>query len=269
MRFISHAYTDIGIKKSVNQDSALIVEAKTKDENIIFCVLCDGMGGLEDGEFASAVVIKAFAKWIEEKFPIMYYNRFDSKMLEKVWSDILFEQNIKLMTYSREKSEKLMKDGIIDRPINTGTTVVSLLICGGKYYVMNIGDSRAYIHNGKLSQITEDQTFVNREIKLGNMTPEQAENHPRRNVLLQCVGASQFIEPDFFYGDVKGEDVFILCSDGFRHMVKDNEIEKAFNPEKIDTELDIEKNEEKLVELNKERLETDNITVIGIKLFEK
>lgn len=256
MRFISHAYTDIGIKKNVNQDSALVMEAKTDNENIMFCVLCDGMGGLDSGELASAVVIKAFASWFEEKFPIMYYNRFDSKMLEKVWADLLFEQNIKLMTYSRSKSSTM------------GTTVVTLLICSGKYYVMNVGDSRAYIHNGSLNQITVDQTFVNREIRLGNMTPEQAENDPRSNVLLQCVGASQFIEPDFFEGDVKGEDVFILCSDGFRHVVKANEIEEAFSPEKIETEFDIEKNEEKLVELNKERLERDNITVICVKSFD-
>ena len=107
MRFISHAYTDIGIKKNVNQDSALVMEAKTDNENIMFCVLCDGMGGLDSGELASAVVIKAFASWFEEKFPIMYYNRFDSKMLEKVWADLLFEQNIKLMTYSRSKSSNM------------------------------------------------------------------------------------------------------------------------------------------------------------------
>ena len=255
MKFISHIHTDIGIKKSVNQDSALIMEAKTDYDNVMFCVLCDGMGGLANGEVASATVIKAFANWFENEFCDMLYNGYDSNQIEKRWSEIVFEQNIKIMSHARSLSS------------NMGTTAVIMLISGGNYYIMNIGDSRAYLCNAQgLFQITVDQTFVNREIKRGNMTPEEARVDPRRNVLLQCIGASQFIEPDFFMGNANRNDVFMLCSDGFRHEVSSEEIQNAFSPERISSEEDFEKAETELVELNKSRLENDNITVLAVKL---
>ena len=255
MNFISHIHTDIGIKKSVNQDSALYMEAKTDYDNVVFCLLCDGMGGLANGELASATVIRAFAKWFENEFPDMLYKGFDSKMLEKRWSEIVFEQNIKIMSHARSLGS------------NMGTTAVIMLISGGNYYIMNIGDSRAYVCNSNgLIQLTVDQTFVNREIKMGNMTPEEARVDPRRNVLLQCVGASQFIEPDFFMGNANLNDVFMLCSDGFRHEITQEEISQAFAPENINSEEDFEKAEIELVELNKSRMENDNITVLAVKL---
>lgn len=255
MNFISHTYTDIGIRKNVNQDSALIMEAKTDYDNVMFCVLCDGMGGLANGELASATVIRAFQKWFEEEFPPMLYSGFDSKALEKKWSDVVFDQNYKIMAHARTLGS------------NMGTTAVIMLISGGNYYIMNIGDSRAYVRSPQqLTQITVDQTFVNREIKRGNMTPEEAKTDPRRNVLLQCIGASQFIEPDFFMGNANPNDVFIMCSDGFRHEVTYEEIQEAFTPDKLLSELDIEEAENALVELNKERLENDNITVLAVKL---
>lgn len=256
MEFISHTHTDIGIKKDVNQDSALIMEAKTDYDNVMFCVLCDGMGGLANGELASATVIRAFSKWFEEEFPAMLYGGFDSNQLEKMWENLLFEQNVKIMTYSRSQGT------------NMGTTVVAMLISGGMYYIMNVGDSRAYVcKESGLEQITVDQTFVNREIKRGNMTPEEAKVDPRRNVLLQCVGASQFIEPDFFMGNATKDSVFLLCSDGFRHEVSAEEIEAAFKPSGITDEAALEQKQIELVELNKQRLENDNITVSAIKLI--
>ncbi len=256
MNFISHIYTDIGIKKEVNQDSALIMEAKTDYDNVLFAVLCDGMGGLASGELASATVIRAFSKWFEKDFPLMLYGGFNARTLEKKWQELLFAQNVKIMEYARNCG------------FNMGTTVVSLLITGGAYYIMNVGDSRAYVcRESGLEQITVDQTFVNREIKRGNMTAEQAKTDPRRNVLLQCVGASQFIEPDFFMGNAMIDDVFMLCSDGFRHEVSAKEIEKAFKPSAFSSEADLEKIQRDIVELNKERLENDNITVLGVKII--
>lgn len=256
MNFISHIYTDIGIQKDVNQDSALIMEAKTDYDNVLFAVLCDGMGGLANGELASATVIRAFSEWFKNDFPSMLYGGFDSKTLERKWQDILFSQNVKIMEFARSQGS------------NMGTTVVTLLITGGTYYIMNVGDSRAYVNSeSKLEQITVDQTFVNREIKMGNMTPEQAKTDPRRNVLLQCVGASQFIEPDFFMGNAIKDDVFLLCSDGFRHEVSAEEIQAAFKPSAFSSEGDLEKLQKDVVELNKERKEHDNITVLGVKII--
>ena len=254
MNFISHVYTDIGIRKNVNQDSAMILEAKTDFDNVLFAVLCDGMGGLANGELASATVIRAFKKWFNDEFPAMLYNGLDAAVLEKRWQELLFTQNIKIMNFSRTLGA------------NMGTTVVTLLLAGGNYYVMNVGDSRAYLCTDQgLSQITVDQTFCNREIQMGRMTPEEAKTDPRRSVLLQCIGASQFVEPDFFIGNAPPETVFMLCSDGFRHEVSFEELQSAFLPAQLMTESDMEKTEFDLVELNKARMENDNITVLTVK----
>lgn len=255
MAFISNAYTDVGIKKKTNQDSALLMEAQTDLGDVALCVICDGMGGLAEGELASAHVIKAFSAWFKNELKEMLYNGFSPVDLEKSWSNIIYNKNTELMLYTRENN---IAKGL-------GTTVAALLLYDSKYYILNVGDSRIYRHNGELVQLTEDQTFINREVKLGNMTPEQAATDPRRSVLLQCVGASQFVEPEYEYGSFSKEDTFILCSDGFRHEVSHKELEDAFMPHKLKSDAKIAQIQKQIVELNKKRMETDNITVITIK----
>ena len=105
-----------------------------------------------------------------------------------------------------------------------GTTVVAFLVVDDKYYIMNIGDSRAYMVSDAIYQLTKDQTYVQYEMDLGHLTWEQAQTHPQRNVLLQCVGASDEIHPDYFVGDANPDTTFILCSDGFRHVISPDEI---------------------------------------------
>ena len=98
-----------------------------------------------------------------------------------------------------------------------GTTVTAMILTGGYYYIVNVGDSRAYEICSNLQVLTRDQTVVAREVEQGLLTLEQAETDPRRSVLLQCIGASDVVYPDFFLGEVKKDAVYMLCSDGFRH----------------------------------------------------
>ena len=195
MNFLVAAHSDVGIKKSTNQDSLCIKTANTDLGKVAFVVLGDGMGGLSKGELASATIVTAFSDWFTEELPKLLYSNFTEDILKVQWQDIAFEKNTKLMDYGKAHG------------VNIGTTVTVLLIAKDRYYVFNIGDSRAYEISDNLFQITEDQTFVGREVKRGNMTVEQAKNDPRRNVLLQCVGASNVIQPDFFSGEVKKNTV--------------------------------------------------------------
>lgn len=114
------------------------------------------------------------------------------------------------------KSESKIKQYGAGQGVNLGTTVVALLVTDRRYYLMNVGDSRAYLVNDKLIQLTKDQTFVGREIELGHMTIEQAKTDPRRNVLLQCVGASEIVNPDMFLEMCK-----VVRSSFFVRMVSD------------------------------------------------
>lgn len=254
MNYLVSAHSDIGIRKKTNQDSVLLQVAQTSLGNIAFCVMCDGMGGLAKGELASATLIKEFARWFQSDLPQLLKRDFSEAELKAQWTKLILTQGKRISDYGRYHG------------FNLGTTVVALLLFQGKYYVVNVGDSRAYQINSGLYQITKDQTYVQREMDAGRMTAEEARKDPQRNVLLQCVGASEYIEPDFFSGFVTQDDVFMLCSDGFRHIITSEEIYQYLNPAMLITEKNMLENATYLTDLNKYRLEEDNISVALIKV---
>lgn len=255
MNFIVSARTDVGITKTTNQDSLSIRVANTPQGRMVFAVLCDGMGGLDKGEVASASVIRAFDQWFHQELPALCAAQIEDSAIRAHWSDIVTRQNNTIKSYGARQGVKL------------GTTVVAMLLTQNRYYILNVGDSRAYEIADVLKQITNDQTFVAREVALGNMTPEQAKTDERRNVLLQCVGASDEVYPDFFFGDARDNAMYMLCSDGFRHEISAEEIYEKFNPNVNLDENMMNVHSEELIELNKARMERDNISVALIRTF--
>lgn len=253
MNFLVAAHSDVGIRKSTNQDSALIKIADTDYGKVALAVICDGMGGLAKGELASATMIRVFSKWFQEEFPRMLYRGVNPEELKSQWEILIFDANDKLSQYGDANRARL------------GTTVVALLIVDDLYYVINVGDSRAYLLDGGIHRITKDQTYVQREMDMGRMTYEESLRDPKRNVLLQCVGASPYIEPDFYLGKVPDQAVFLLCSDGFRHVVTEEEIYQNMCPQAMNVEGAMIEAAVRLVELNKYRREDDNISVAIIK----
>lgn len=248
------AHSDVGIVKKTNQDSVLVKIAQTNHDKVCLCVVCDGMGGLADGELASATVIREFDQWFINKLPgLLETPEFPMDELRVQWDDLVMRQNKKLAKYA---------SGIGTR---MGTTVVAFMVVDDKYYIMNIGDSRAYMVSDAIYQLTKDQTYVQYEMDLGHLTWEQAQTHPQRNVLLQCVGASNEIHPDYFVGDANPDTTFILCSDGFRHVISPDEIYEKFRPELLENEDIMLQNIVSLVELNKSRKEVDNISAAVIR----
>ena len=255
MDYFISANTDVGIKKDTNQDGLSVKIIKTPKEKIVFAILCDGMGGLAKGEVASTSVITAFNNWAANSLPNLFRKGISDAEIRSQWESIIFTQNEKIQVYGENSGIKL------------GTTAVVMLLTEDRYYIMNIGDSRAYEIFDRVDQITEDQTFIHREIKLGRMTQEEAKDDPRRNVLLQCVGASEEIYPDMFFGATKKNAVYMLCSDGFRHLINDDEIYQKFQPSVLNNTNIMNKNSRELIELNKQRSETDNISVLLVKTF--
>lgn len=255
MNFLITAHSDIGIRKSTNQDSVLIQTADTSFGKAAFGVVCDGMGGLAKGELASATLIQAFADWFENDFVDLLDEGFDENELNRIWKDIIISQNQIITNYGNSNRLKL------------GTTLVAVLIFNNRYYVVNVGDSRLYILNHTINQITKDQTYIQREMDMGRMTLEQAMRDPKRNVLLQCVGASTVIVPDYYSGNVNENDVFMLCSDGFRHIITAEEIYQYLNPNALYDEDNIKANITYLTDLNKYRQEDDNISAAVIKVL--
>lgn len=256
MNYLIAAHTDIGIKKQTNQDSLLIKVADTEYGQVCFAVLCDGMGGLAKGEVASATVIRHFSDWFDREFPEMLYRGVKPEHLKRTWENLIYEVNYKIGYYSERNNARM------------GSTVVALLIIGNIYYIINVGDSRAYMTTvDNIVRLTKDQTFIQKEMDEGRMTYEEAKRDPRRNVLLQCVGASSVIEPDFYLGQIQGRCVFILCSDGFRHVIGEAEIQEKLNPLVLPDEETMRQNAEFLTELDKFRKEDDNISVALVQVY--
>ena len=255
MDFMVSAETDIGIVKNTNQDSLSVKIIDTYQGRMAFAIVCDGMGGLQKGEVASATVIKAFDRWVNEQLPVLTKQTLDQSVIFSRWKDIISEQNEIIGRYGDSQGIKL------------GTTVVAMLITQSECYIINVGDSRAYIINDDINQITQDQTFIAREIALGHMTPEQAKTDRRRNVLLQCVGASEKVYPDVFYLKSDINTVYMLCSDGLRHEITQEEIYTKLKPELLISNDIMTQNSKDLIELNKERMERDNISVALIRTF--
>lgn len=255
MNFIVSAATDIGLTKSTNQDSYNVRVITTKQGKIVFAVLCDGMGGLAKGEVASASLVNAFCKWADNKLPVLCENEIADADIYTDWVGIVTEYNKKIKAYAQSCG------------INMGTTVTTLLIAGKRYYIMNVGDTRAYEIADDVTVLTKDQTVVAREVELGNLTEEEAEKDSRRSVLLQCIGASDKVYPDMFFGDTKPDAVYMLCSDGFRHEITKDEIHQYLNPNVMVDADGMKQNMDALIDLNKQRQERDNISVVSIRTF--
>ena len=255
MNFIVSANTDIGLTKSTNQDSLSVKVVNTPQGRMTFAILCDGMGGLDKGEVASASVIRAFDAWVYNELPVLCQQPIDESALRAQWERIVTEQN------------KIIGGFGARQGIRLGTTAVIMLLTQDRYYVMNVGDSRAYEITDHLKQITADQTFVAREVALGNMTEEQAHVDPRRSVLLQCIGASEEVYPDMFVNNVNSNAVYMLCSDGFRHEITADEIFNKLQPNVLFDEYTMSQHTVELIELNKQRQERDNISVVVVRTF--
>ena len=251
MRYTATADSDVGISKSTNQDSVLIKHASTDIGEVLMAIVCDGMGGLAKGELASATVIREFARWFDEDLPFELDN-LDMQVIGGKWSLMLKDLNLKILEYGTEHGTSL------------GTTFSGILFVGNQYVIAHVGDTRVYQIGSSLNQLTTDQTFVAREISRGTMTAEQAKTDKRRNLLLQCVGASKTVEPQVICGTVE-KGAYMLCSDGFRHEITDAEMYESLNPINFMNKNAMHSNARYLIEQVKSRNEKDNISVVLIR----
>ncbi len=253
MKYFGSASTDVGIVKSTNQDSACIKIADFDGKGqVAMVVIGDGMGGLAKGELASKTVICRFSDWFEKELPKQIVS-YTKEKISADWTRMIREQNQKILNYGKQIG------------VNLGTTLSAVLFIDGSYIIAHVGDSRIYEISDSVKQLTEDQTFIKREIKAGRVTEQEAAVHPKRNMLLQCVGASREVNPDVLYGTVAPNTVFMLCSDGFRHVLTDAELFENFNPANINSIEAMKQNSDYLIDVVKKRNERDNITVALLK----
>ena len=255
MRYLISAITDAGSVRENNEDAVMVQEFHTFIGPVVLAVLCDGMGGLTQGDIASSYVVKRFQAWAQEELADLCRMGLQDGMIRKIWERLIEECNDSIRQYG------------VSQGIQMGTTLVAFLLTPHRFYVLNVGDSRAYeITNNYAKQLTEDQTVINREIKKGTITKEQARTDARRNILLQCIGVKEEVIGEFFFGTPKTDTTYILCSDGFYHEVTTEELVAYLGYSRLTEGMDLNERARYLLEMNKYRGEQDNMTVAMIRI---
>ena len=235
--------TDVGKVRDHNEDSVVIVENYNKE---ILLAVADGMGGHNAGEVASSIAITHLGKRFKEVASVG--NKEDAiNWLQETVSEI----NVLIYKYTDEHPEST----------GMGTTLVTAILTNNFLLIGNIGDSSGFvIKNKKLHKITTDHTLVNLLVKSGELTEEEAKDHPKKNVLMKALGAITNVEMDIF--DVeKDVDGIFLCSDGVTNMLDQAIIEKVINDK-----ADVEEKVKKIIFKCNNRGGNDNISVAYLEL---
>lgn len=252
-KFITYSATDIGIEKAVNQDCVGIIVNTHPQLTAALGIICDGVGGLQDGEYASATTYKRFIDWFQYELPQLIYEEDFDSVLQNRWMKLIYNHNQYLYEYAKKKGVRM------------GTTLTALLLYDGKYYTAQVGDSRAYEIAQKCVQLTEDQSFVAREVRQGRLTKDEAKVDARRNILLQSIGYSKNVEPVFTTGNLVEGVCYLLSSDGFYHCVEEDELINGYHSYSMESVEDMKNVTDYFVNIVKERGETDNISVAVMK----
>ena len=234
----SYYLTDVGKVRSHNEDSVTIIK-NASDEHLL--IVADGMGGHRAGEVASSLVVTHFGKRFSS------ISSIGSKLDAVNWlNDNVNEINEGILDYAKNHFDSA----------GLGTTLVLALVTKEYLIFGNVGDSSGYVlKNKKLHKITKPHTLVSLLVEAGQLPEEEAKNHPKKNVLMKALGASEKIDMDIFDVERNVDGVF-LCSDGLTNMVLEEQIEKV-----LEEDLTIEDKVKKLIRKCNARGGTDNISI--------
>ena len=202
------AKTDKGHVRDSNQDAYAVGEFS---DEVVWAVVCDGMGGAAGGNIASALAVKV----ISDKINVSYREQMRDSSIKNMLDSALNAANVEVFDMAESKQE--LK--------GMGTTVVCAIVKDGQAYIAHAGDSRAYIlKNGEISQITTDHSMVQDLLDRGKITSEQALNHPNKNIITRAVGVDENIEIDLDQIDLDDNTTLLLCTDGLSNYVSNEEI---------------------------------------------
>ena len=239
----AYAKSDKGKIREINEDYFYI---STSLDEVQLYILADGMGGYNGGEIASKLAVQTAKNYIENNF----------KETEKDKESI-----IQLLGSSMEYANMVVYEKAKENPElqGMGTTLEICLIYNNKAYIGHVGDSRIYrIRKQFIRKLTQDHSYVQKLVKEGTITNEQAAHHPQKNMLMKALGCNAFVEPDVMVKGFLKDDILIICSDGLTNLVDQETIYEMASK-------NIEQATKDLVNLANDRGGYDNITVIVIK----
>lgn len=232
--------TDVGRVREINEDCC---EVKYFDDGSCLLVLCDGMGGKNGGEIASSKVMQTLI--------FEFSRRYDKAMSDTA---------IKAALVSSARTANIAVYDIAcadDNLRGMGTTLVAAFIRGADAHIIHAGDSRAYIYSDNaLNQITTDHSIVQHLIELGQISKEEANTHPRKNVITRALGVDESIDVEYTFLDIPDKSILLLCTDGVSNMITDKELEQIIQNNTFDDLVDI------IIETALNNGGVDNATII-------
>ena len=234
--------TDVGKLRDINEDYYYI--SNPEDEIQVF-ILADGMGGYNGGEVASRLATTTALSYIKSNFQNIPKEKED--ILNLIKSAMEYAN---MVVYEKSNEDKELE--------GMGTTLEVSFIYNNRIYIGHAGDSRIYrIRRNFIRKLTRDHSYVQKLVKDGTITEEQARNHPKKNMLVKALGCTPFLEPDVTVKGFMKDDIILMCSDGLSNMLKDEEIFEIIKAQGTQSA-------EKLVENANENGGYDNITAVVI-----
>ncbi len=238
---ISIGKTDVGRKRSMNQDSIFLSDTPVGPLPNLY-IVADGMGGHAAGDYASRFAIKTVVDFVKKSTienPVSLLKRA-----------MVFASSEVYKAAEKDKDKAGM-----------GTTMVAAVIAARKLYVGNIGDSRLYVINDEIKQVTLDHSLVEELIRNGQLDRKKGRNHPEKNIITRAMGSRDEAMPDFFEIDLKEKDRILLCSDGLSNMVVDDELRDI-----VSENEDVEKAVNELIGRANYYGGSDNISAVVISI---
>ncbi|MFC2169090.1 Stp1/IreP family PP2C-type Ser/Thr phosphatase [Acidobacteriota bacterium] len=252
MPFEVFGNTDIGKKRTINEDNFVIFELSEKPEPMFLLAVADGLGGHAGGEIASKIAIDSLRKNLVASIqkahnPSTHFNT----VMENAF------KNINKEIFQKAAKEKLLT--------GMGTTLVASLIKPYSATILNVGDSRAYLLRGNsINQITLDHSWKAENLRNNQLDKDEIFKSPLKNLLTRSLGFENKVKADTFQLELFEEDILLLCTDGLYSLLTEKDILKILK--KYESQ---EKICQKLIDLANKRGGHDNITVIIAKFLKK
>ena len=229
----------------MNEDG-FYISAYSREHEALYAIVADGMGGHQAGEVASCMAIEQVSETVNQGF------RGDMSLSEIKSLLVSALKRANRSIYEKSQSESSCG--------GMGTTLTLCLILADQAVVAHVGDSRAYMfRKHKLHQITSDHSLVNELIKNGQITADEAANHPQKNVITRALGTDAGVEIDLYEFKLRPDDMLLLCSDGLSNMLSDSELSELLAVGQTQTPLELT---EKLVANANKKGGLDNITAV-------
>ena len=240
----AYAKSDIGKVRENNQDYYYISEPL---DDVQLYIIADGMGGYNGGEIASSLAVTSAKSYIENNFK--QTDKDKESIIQLVASSLEYAN---MVVYEKSKEDKELE--------GMGTTLDICLIYNNRMYIGHVGDSRIYrIRKDFIRKLTQDHSYVQKLVKDGTITQEEANHHPQKNMLMKALGCNAFVEPDVMIKGFQKDDIILMTTDGVTNLVSKEDL---FNTVKKEN---LEQIPKKLVEQAIDNGGYDNATVIVIK----